>query len=166
VIFVTVGTLRQPFSRLLNAVEELASGGFFGDESVFIQTGHNPQFKSQRCECRNFTSIDEFKELMQKASIVISHAGQGTISHSLRGGKMPVIMPRRHKYKEHIDDHQLELASAMAEQRLIIPAYEVQELRSAIQQARALPAFTGWGPQKETFAKIGRAMDQLLANRL
>ena len=55
--------------------------------------------------------------------------------HVLRQGKTPVVMPRRVKYDEIINDHQLQIAEAFSAENRIIPAYEPDNLEQAINTA-------------------------------
>jgi beta-1,4-N-acetylglucosaminyltransferase len=138
VIFVTVGNATQRFARLLEAVDDLAEKGMFGAEPVLIQSGNNPDFHSSRCEVKPFISMDEFNSLISRAELIISHGGCGTQLHAIRLGKVPVVMPRREKYREHVNDHQLQLVEALAAEKKVIPAYEAHHLPAAIAEAREL----------------------------
>jgi UDP-N-acetylglucosamine transferase subunit ALG13 len=160
-IFVTVGNAHHGSLRLLNAVESLAAAGEFGDEKVITQSGNNPDFKPQYCENRPFVNMDEFHELVREARVVICHAGAGTLSAVLRTSKTPVVMPRRLKYNEIVDDHQPELLEAFASRGLVVPAYEVDDLPRAIREAaeRAPVAVPSVNPGVE---KVSQAVRELL----
>ena len=136
-VFVTVGNATQQFSRLLDEVNRMAEGGSFGSEPVFIQSGHNPEFRSNRCEVQEFISMDEFERRMESADLIICHGGC-TQLNAVRLGKVPVVMPRREKYREHVNDHQLQLVRALAAEQKIVPAYEPEDLSGAIAEARRL----------------------------
>jgi UDP-N-acetylglucosamine transferase subunit ALG13 len=135
-IFVTVGNATQRFPRLLSAVGAMASSGVFGSELVVIQVGHNAGFTASHCQQERFVSPDRFASLMREADVVICHAGAGTLYHAFQAGKVPVVMPRRPMYGEHVED-QLELVKALAAEGRIIPAYEPAELPHAVEAARA-----------------------------
>jgi UDP-N-acetylglucosamine transferase subunit ALG13 len=137
VVFVTVGNATQQFRRLLDAVDRVAESGAFGSERIFIQSGHNPGFQSLHCEVQPFVSMDEFEKLMSSATLIICHGGC-TQLHAVRLGKVPVVMPRRKKYGEHVNDHQLELISALASEKKVVPAHEAADLAAAITEARRL----------------------------
>ena len=160
-IFVTVGNAHDASMRLLNGVEALAASGFFAGEHVIAQGGHNPDFRPVHCENRPFLGMDEFNQIIREARIVICHAGAGTLSSVLRTGKTPVVVPRRLKYNEHIDDHQTELLEAFASRGLLVPAYEVADLPGAIREAAARPPIAVQSAD-ESLAKIGRAVNELL----
>ena len=160
-IFVTVGNAHDPSLRLLQGVERLAGEGVFGGEKVVIQSGHNPDFKSQWCQQQAFFGMDEFHQMMQEASAVICHAGAGTLSAALRAGKTPVVLPRRLKYNEIVDDHQIELLEAFAKLGLVVPALEVEDLPAALREARGRPPVSVEN-NVAPLQMIGRAVEQLL----
>ena len=134
-IFVTVGNATQGFRRLLDAVDRSAGEGAFGKETVFIQSGNNPGFRPSHCKHEAFLSMDAFETKIHEADLIISHTGAGTLWHALRAGKIPVVMPRQKKYGEVVDDHQLEIAKALAAEGRVVPAYEPEDLTRAIKEA-------------------------------
>lgn len=102
-IFLTVGT-HEPFERLIKAVDTWVgahkpSKPFFGQTSG---KGYQPE---------NFDFIDrlspaEYLEHFDKADLIISHAGMGTILTALNKAKPIVVMPRRGHLSETRNDHQ------------------------------------------------------------
>jgi UDP-N-acetylglucosamine transferase subunit ALG13 len=134
-IFVSVGNATQGFLRLLDAVDDLAGNGILKGELVIVQSGNNKDFVAAHCSQRDFLSPTEFGDLMEKADVVICHGGAGTLHHVFAVGRIPVVMPRRRKYGEHVDD-QLELVKAVAEQGRLIPAFEPEDLPEAILEAQ------------------------------
>jgi UDP-N-acetylglucosamine transferase subunit ALG13 len=139
VVFVTVGTARQGFSRLLQAVDDLAECGFFAGEPVFIQTGSTRDFVPRHCDWKAFVPRAEFERLMTEAALVISHGGT-TILEMVRLGKVPVVMPRRKKYGEHVNDHQIELTELLAAEGRVVPAWEARDLPGAVVEVRTKSA--------------------------
>ena len=135
-IFVTVGNAAQAFPRLLYAVDALVQNGFLGRERVFIQTGHNPDITPRSCDYKPFLPLDEFQKAMKEANLILCHAGCGTLLYAVRLGKIPVAMPRRKKYREHVNDHQLQILQALAADGRVVPAYEPEDLPQAITEAR------------------------------
>lgn len=133
-VFVTIGNATQQFRRLLSAVDALAGAHYFQDEAVLIQCGHTA-FAAQHCEQRPFYSPAEYQMLMDSASLIIAHGGAGSLYHAFRAGKVPVVMPRRRIYGEHLDD-QLSLVEALDREGRIAAAYEADDLRDAIERAR------------------------------
>jgi len=134
-IFVTVGNATQSFARLLEAVDDLSGKGAFHGEPVFMQTGHNPQFKPRHGQAEAFIPMEACQARMKEARLIISHGGCGTLLQAIGLGKTPVVMPRLSRYREHVNDHQLQLVRALAEEGRIVPAFEAADLPCAIEEA-------------------------------
>jgi UDP-N-acetylglucosamine transferase subunit ALG13 len=60
---------------------------------------------------------------MREATIVITHAGVATIVDAVRAGHRPIVIPRRQHFHEHVDDHQLQIVSALAGLGVVTPLY-------------------------------------------
>jgi beta-1,4-N-acetylglucosaminyltransferase len=133
VIFVTVGGMR-PFDRLVTAMDRLA-----GDleEEVVMQTG-TTAYEPRNCRHFSFMPREEIDKLYAGARLVICHAGIGSILTALEHGKPLILVPRMRRYKEHIDDHQLEIAREM-EARGVGVVYDVSDLAAAVENAGAQP---------------------------
>jgi UDP-N-acetylglucosamine transferase subunit ALG13 len=82
----------------------------------------------------------EFERLAAGASLVISHGGT-TVLEVVRLGKVPVVMPRRRKYGEHVNDHQLEFVELLAAEGRVAPAWEPEDLPHAVVEARGRVAY-------------------------
>jgi UDP-N-acetylglucosamine transferase subunit ALG13 len=135
-IFVTVGMHTQPFDRLVRAADELAA---LLDERVIIQRGvasHAP-----RCAQHvDYVDGEKMGRWLSEARVVISHAGAGSILAALRAGKPLVLAPRMHRFAEHFDDHQFELAEALAEEGRAVMVTDVsaETLAEAVKQVAGL----------------------------
>lgn len=123
-IFVTVGTQGQ-FDRLIRTIDGWA--GANGKTDVFAQTGPS-DYRSVHIRTERFIDATEFRERVEAASLVISHAGMGSIITALELGKRIIVMPRRASLGEHRNDHQLATAERFAEQGAIMVAFTEQEL--------------------------------------
>jgi UDP-N-acetylglucosamine transferase subunit ALG13 len=111
-ILVTVGTHYQQFDRLVDAADDLAAQI---NEKVIIQRGgstNEPRF----AEHFQWTSSQRMEELTREARIVITQASAGAILLALRYGKPLVVVPRLRRFGENFDDHQQQLAKALAAQ--------------------------------------------------
>jgi UDP-N-acetylglucosamine transferase subunit ALG13 len=112
-ILVTVGTEKFPFNRLMGWVELLIQQGLLGDEEVVVQYGTCTLLPGGARVYRLLKEHD-FQELVQRARLVIAHCGEGTVL-LLDGMETPfLLVPRSQRYQEHVDDHQVELAQALA----------------------------------------------------
>jgi UDP-N-acetylglucosamine transferase subunit ALG13 len=60
-------------------------------------------------DVRRSIPADDLADLVRKVDVVISHGGVGSALVCLQEGRVPVLLPRRVKRDEHIDDHQLQL---------------------------------------------------------
>jgi UDP-N-acetylglucosamine transferase subunit ALG13 len=134
--FVSVGNCYQPFKRLIDEVERLAACGVL-PTPVYVQHGHTP-FGSNHCIGQAFLNNAEFESRVAEASVIIVHAGAGTILQVVHAGKVPIVMPRRSAEGEHVDDHQHELATFLASTERVVVANEPSELTTAIEKARTL----------------------------
>ena len=127
-IFVTVG-LMVGFERLIKKMDEIAGEI---DEKVVMQIGYT-EYQPKNAEYFKFK--DDFKEIQKMyldARIIVSHAGAGSIMTALEFNKPLVIIPRRKKYGEHIDDHQLEIAKELEKDERIKVIYDVDKLNKNI----------------------------------
>lgn len=160
VIFVTVGNPIQGFRRLLDAVDDLAGDGVFGDQSVFVQTGHNPGFEPRYCEAKPFVSMEEFEGRMRDAALIICQGGS-TVLAAVRLGKVPVVMPRMKKYHEHVNDHQVQFVRALAVEKWLIPAYEPENLPGAIAEGLTAGRVPMAVPPSQMCELVARAIQEL-----
>lgn len=129
-IFITLGTQKFPFPRLLNQVEYLLKNNFIND-TVICQTGFT-KFHSDQMQCFNFIEKDFFQECLKNSDLIISHAGAGTITSALKNNKNLIIVPRMQKYHEHIDDHQLEISHIFYKKNYAFECLEIDKLYQLI----------------------------------
>ena len=132
-IFVTVGTQDVPFDRLLKAVEKQIKNGNIKEE-VIVQCGKT-KFKSKNMKFINFLELEEFNKLIKKANLIICHGGVGSILDGLKNNKVVIACPRLAKYKEHNNDHQLEIINKFSNDGYIIPLKDPNKLDIALEQA-------------------------------
>ncbi len=127
-IFVTVGTHNQSFERLVKKADEIAEEL---DEEVVIQRGHTP-YEPEHASFFDFVSRSEMQNVVEKASVVVSHAGAGSIIFALAAGRPLVVVPRLKRYEEHVNDHQLELAKVLEESEKVRAVYDIDELENTL----------------------------------
>lgn len=126
--FVSVGNATQPFTRLLEAVCQLAPQL---PQPVFVQFGSAQLFACPHCTGVAFMEMGEFALRVDAAELLILHAGAGSVIHAVRAGKIPVVMPRRADKGEHVDDHQIEFALELEKTGKIIVAHDAATLAQA-----------------------------------
>lgn len=123
-IFVTVGT-QGPFDRLVRTVDSWAGG--VAREDVFAQIGPS-EYEPQSIRFVQSLEPDEFRQLIREASVVISHAGIGTILQVSEAGVPAIVMPRRVALGEQRNDHQWATANRLAELGLVTVARDESDL--------------------------------------
>jgi UDP-N-acetylglucosamine transferase subunit ALG13 len=106
-----VGNDFRDFSRLIKEVDEIAIK--ISDEIV-IQRGYS-RYHPKNTRNFDFVPIITAIEYIKTSELVISHAGIGTIILCKEYGIPLIIVPRRKKYNEHMNDHQMEIAKVLEE---------------------------------------------------
>lgn len=135
-IFVTVGA-QMPFDRLVRTVDEWAGGQ--PDANVFAQVGPGG-YQPCNGEWTEFLAPPAFRARVQAASILIAHAGMGSILTALEHGKPLLIMPRRGDLRETRNDHQIATAARFRELGRVAVAMDEHELRGRLQRLDELEA--------------------------
>ena len=98
------------------------------DEKIIMQIG-NTKYKPVNAEYFSFLeSFEEILRLNREARVVVSHAGAGSIVTALKEKTPVIVVPRLKKYDEHMNDHQLEIAKAMSENKNVTVVYDVEDL--------------------------------------
>jgi UDP-N-acetylglucosamine transferase subunit ALG13 len=133
-ILVTVG-LQEPFDRLIRAVDKWSAEG--GHTEVFAQIG-NAKYVPQHMRFIDFVDPFEFKDLVEKARLIVAHAGIGSIISALEAGKPIVVMPRRARFREQRNDHQVATTKYFEAQGRVIAAYEEQSVANQLDRALRL----------------------------
>ena len=112
-IFVTIGTQPNGFKRFLTAVDNLIEESKI-EEEVIAQIGNTP-FKTDKFKTIPFVSENDFKTYVEEASVILTHAGSGSLFNAMKKGKKIIAVARLHKYNEMANDHQLEIVKKLAE---------------------------------------------------
>lgn len=129
-IFITLGSQKFQFNRLLKTVDELVERGIIKEE-VFAQIGYS-DYKPTNYNYKQFLDRDEFAAMEGKADNVITHGGTGAIIGAVKKEKKVIAVARRAKYGEHVDDHQLQIIKQFENQNLICGITDVNELEKAV----------------------------------
>ena len=126
-IFVTIGT-QLPFDRLIKIIDELAPQL---NEEVVAQV-YQCGFMPKNIRTIDFLAPDEFNTLFDKARLIISHAGMGTILSALQKDKPIIVFPRIAALGEHRNEHQLATANKFKELGSVYVAMNENELRTLL----------------------------------
>jgi len=134
VIFVTVGSM-FPFDRLIRSVDELVQQGVIEGE-IEAQIGDG-SYEPKHMPFVRFLSKPEFETRLQRAEMIIAHAGAGTIAQALAYQKPLLVLPRQKKFAEHVNDHQIPTALKFAELSHVLVAHDAHELALQLPHLRA-----------------------------
>jgi UDP-N-acetylglucosamine transferase subunit ALG13 len=133
-IFVVTGT-QEPFDRMIKIVDNWASKQV--KYKVIAQTAKSTLI-TQTIECVDFLEPEKFNNIFNKASVIIGHAGMGTIIKSLENKKKIIVFPRSTKYGEHRNDHQHYTAKSFDELGYVQVAYTSDELSNCLNNLESL----------------------------
>lgn len=132
-IFVTLGSQKFQFDRLLAQIDRLIEDGTI-TEPVLAQTGHST-YVPKHFQTQAFMDREAFAAAMEKADTVITHAGTGAIIGAVKKGKKTIAVPRLSQYGEHVDDHQLQIVAQFTEMNLLEPCWDTKDLAQAYRAA-------------------------------
>jgi UDP-N-acetylglucosamine transferase subunit ALG13 len=127
-IFVTVGT-DLPFDRLMRVVDQWAKDSGRGD--VFAQIGHGGWVPTYISWVEMLGPI-EFNGMLAEASVIIAHAGMGTILSALHHRKPILVMPKKASLGEQRNEHQIATSRYMMNLGMVTVAFDEAELRSRL----------------------------------
>ncbi|MEA2399059.1 MAG: hypothetical protein QOK25_2615 [Thermoleophilaceae bacterium] len=111
-VALSVGTL-FPFPRLVDRLAGLLPQDA---EIVLWQTGDT-------------VPPPELRQAFRTADVVVAHSGVGAALEALDAGRRPLLVPRLHRFGEHVDDHQLQVAEELRRRDLAI-VRQVDQLRA------------------------------------
>ncbi len=133
-IFVALGTQDKSFTRLLDAIQREIDNGVI-KEKVIVQAGIT-KYESDDMEILDLMPKEEFDKYIKECDLLITHGGVGNILSGLTLGKKIIVAPRLSKYKEHINDHQLQITEDLDKKGYILPLYDFNDLGKLIKKAK------------------------------
>ena len=133
-IFVTLGSQKFQFNRLLKKIDELIEAGAI-TEPVFAQTGAS-DYVPRHYAFQPFLDRETFAAHMARCDTVITHGGTGAIIGAVKNGKKVIAVPRLARYGEHVDDHQLQLIGQFRDLNLICSCNDVEDLGTVLEDIR------------------------------
>lgn len=136
-IFVTTGSRKFQFNRLIQKIDELKAQGLIKDE-VFAQIAETT-YIPQSIGYTKYLSPEEFKRYQENAKIIITHAGTGALISALKQGKQVISVPRLAKYREHSDDHQLQVSEVLRQEGYLREVLDVNDLEQTIKACMIQP---------------------------
>lgn len=129
-ILVLLGTFVTPFERPLLEIDRLCKAGIITEE-VIVQNGHT-HIESTHLILKPFIPPKELDELHEKARIIITHAGTGSLIKAVGFRKKVIGIARLTELGEHVDNHQLEILDKFVELNYVIPWNKNEKLENVL----------------------------------
>ncbi|MBK5470007.1 MULTISPECIES: PssE/Cps14G family polysaccharide biosynthesis glycosyltransferase [Bacillus] len=134
-IFVTVGSQKFQFDRLLKEIDRLVEEQKVKPDEVFAQIGYST-YEPRLYSYKKFLNKEEFLNLMKKSEIIITHGGTGSIINGVKQEKKVIGIPRTVKYGEHVDNHQFEIIEQFTNSNLIYGISDIEELEHSLETVK------------------------------
>jgi len=135
-ILVLLGTQDKQFVRLLQAIDKEIEKGSI-KEKVLVQAGYTyGKYKSNNMEIFDLVDKDNFSKLIEECNLIITHGGVGSIIEGIKNNKIVIACPRLSKYKEHINDHQIQIVNNFSQAGYIIPYYDGDNLGKILKKTK------------------------------
>lgn len=129
-VLVTLGTQKEPFTRLLDAIEKSNI-----KDRIVVQAGHT-KYESSKMEIFDFIDYDKMSKLEDEADYIITHAGTGSVVGPLKKNKKIIACARLEKYSEHVDNHQLELVKVFKDAGFVLELKDNENLDDVIEKLK------------------------------
>ena len=159
-IFVSLGTQDKPFNRIIDYIlklkEEIKE---LEDIEIVFQIGQTKLSEEEKSKIEklnekkvsekinnqkiknkeeknitvfNMLKPEEMKQYIINASIVITHAGVGTIMECIEHNKDIVVLPRKEENGEHVNNHQEEIAYEMEKNGLLYKVDTYEKMKEIV----------------------------------
>lgn len=139
-ILVLLGTQDKPFTRLLKIIDRACMLGDIS-EKVIVQAGHTkytPHSLSKNMKIYDFISDEKLEKYLDECDLIITHGGVGSIMMGLKKHKKIIAVPRLKKYKEHTNDHQLQIVEKFSKDNYLIYLDNLEKLSETITKMKIL----------------------------
>jgi len=135
-IYVTVGTMFMDFPRLIGKMDVIAHET---NEPVIVQIGLGGTLP-RHCEYFRFRPREDVLALQREARVIVCHAGIGSVLDAMEAGRPLIVVPRLKKFREHVTEHQMEVAEAVQRRGWGRMVLDIDELPGACAQPPEPPA--------------------------
>lgn len=158
-IFVTVGSQKFQFNRLLSKIDRLIEEGKITEE-VFAQIGYS-DYEPRNYKYKKFLDRYEFATIMSKCDTVITHGGTGAIINAIKKEKKVIAVPRLEKFGEHVDNHQLQITEQFVKMKFIEAVNEIDEIENVIERIKQIEFNTYVSNTKNILDNIERFIEAI-----
>lgn len=163
-ILVSVGT-QLPFDRLIQAVDSWAEAN--GRTDVVAQIGPS-RYAPRAMRCFPFIEHRQFHELQKQCSLMVSHAGMGSLIGAMELGKPIIILARDHRRGEHRNGHQVATLGQFRNFPGVYAANDEQHVQELLARSHELTASPSLDPQapSEFIERLAAYVDETAPARL
>jgi UDP-N-acetylglucosamine transferase subunit ALG13 len=165
-VLVTVGTDHHPFDRLVRWVDGWLAREQAPPVRCRMQIGQAAPPRSAAADWEPYLAYETLRAAMVEAAAVVCHGGPGTILGVRQAGAVPIVVPRRHRLGEHVDDHQVAFARRLAAEGSILLVDGEAELHRHLDRAAADPAAFRAPFERRGTAEAVRAFGRLVGDLL
>lgn len=131
---VSLGTDHHPFERLIEWIDDWVDQQE-DDVIVYLQAGFTEREADGRTA--DFIDHERLSQWFGLSDVVVVQGGPGGILDARTAGRLPIVVPRRAHLGEHVDDHQVIFARAMANAGRVISCETQAELHSLLTDAKS-----------------------------
>ncbi len=129
-VVVTLGTMpRYGFRRAVERLSAILPEVCTPDAEVLWQVGAT-DLDGLAVRGSNQVPADELQQAIREADLVVAHGGIGSALTTLDAGRVPVLLPRRAAFDEHVDDHQVMICDHLGGRGIAV-SREVDQLTAA-----------------------------------
>lgn len=136
-ILISVGT-QLPFDRLVRTVDRWAADHDRSD--VIAQIGPT-RYQPRAMQSFAHVAYNTFRDLQKQCTVMVCHAGMGSIITAMEFGKPIIVMPRNHRLGEHRNGHQFATLRQFGNRPGIYPAKTEVELLALLGRVDELTAY-------------------------
>lgn len=122
IIFVAVGTHPEGFDRLIRRLDEIAPKV---KDKIVIQRGFT-KYIPKNCESFEFT--EDMDSYYKRARLAILQSATSLLEFVLKYNKPVITVPRQVRFKEHLNDHQVEFGEYFAKRTGIACIIDMKDL--------------------------------------
>lgn len=133
-IFITVGTQDKQFNRLFSEVHKCISQKKISD-NVVAQIGCS-DYKYDDIMFFDKCSHDELEKYVKECDILITHGGVGSLIQGINNNKKIIAVPRLSRYKEAVNDHQVQIVNEFYNRGYILKVDNISELSRVLEKVK------------------------------
>lgn len=133
----------MPFDRLIQTVDEWAEA--HQETKCFAQIGLGG-WRPQHMDWIELLPPPAFRKKLEEATLVVGHAGMGTILSALHIGKKLIVIPRHGYLHETRNDHQVATAKRLEAMGLVVYAADETALPALLADINSIKSRSSISP--------------------